>query len=388
MMSATDNSGGVIASSISDPGRGWVDGTRLLVPDLANHRVLIWNTLPTVSNASADRVLGQSSMDQNSANAGGSVGLAGLNAPIAVYASGNTIAVSELNNNRIAVWTAAIAGNGQSANLILGQSTTTGSTANAGGVSGSSVNNPTSVAGDGTRLVISDRQNNRILLYPTMPTMTGAPASLVVGQPDTVSARLNNGGSISASSLTSPNGVSMLGTRFGISDGAFRVLIWNTPPTARGDLPQIALGQPNFTMSEQFGGTTTATSMCGPTGLHSDGTRLFVGELCANRTTMWNTLPTLTQQPADFALGQPDLVTATPNTGVVSASSMFGRSHPHTDGAHVFVADSRNNRVLIWNAMPDMNRQTRPTLRWDSPTKIRTTPTAVALAQRASGCPR
>jgi hypothetical protein len=356
MMSNTANSGGVDESAISDPGRGWVDGTRLLLPDYANHRVLIWNTLPTMNEASADLVLGQSSMNQNSPNMSGTVGLAGLNGPLGVYASGNTIAVADYLNNRVAVWTSPITSNGQSATLILGQTTTSGSTANTGGISASSAFNPCSVGGDGTKLVIADQYNHRIQIFPAVPTMTGAPASFVVGQPDTVSNRPNNAGSISASSLTGPNGVSMLGTRFGITDNAAaRALIWDAPPTSRSDLPKTVLGQPNFTSWGQFGGIATPTSLCAPSGLHSDGTRLFIGEQCANRATMWNTLPTLTQQPADFAIGQPDLVTSSQNTNGVSAHSMLGRASPHSDGTHLFVADTGNNRVLIWNTMPAMN---------------------------------
>jgi hypothetical protein len=358
MTSATVNNGGLSESSISDPLCGWSDGTRVFLPDGANHRVLVWNALPTANKAPADLVLGQSSMSLNSPNAGGTVGLAGLNSPIAVYANANVVAVADYLNFRVSVWTTPITTNGQSANFVLGQTSPTGNTSNAGGLSASSMTNPSGVGGDGTRLAISDRFNNRILIYPAVPTMTGAPSSMVIGQPDTVSGRLNNGGPISAASLSGPSGVSMLGTQFGIADGTARVLIWNTPPTSRGDVPSIVLGQPNFTSYGQFGGTTTSSSLCAPSGLHSDGTRLFVGEQCANRTTMWNALPTLTQQPANIALGQPDLTTSTQNTGGVSGSSMLGRATPHTDGTHVFVADAGNHRVLIWNAMPTMSGQT------------------------------
>ena len=171
----------------------------------------------------------------------------------------------------------------------------------------------------------------------------------------------------------------MLGTRFGVSDGVGRVLIWNVPSATRTDLPQIVLGQPNFTSSGQFGGTTTAPSMCAPIGLHSDGTHLFVGEQCANRATMWNTLPTVTQQPADFALGQPDLVTSTQNTGGVSARSLYGRSHPPTDGTHVFVADTLNHRVLIWNTMPAMNAKDAD-VALGQPTKMANTPNSGGIS--------
>jgi hypothetical protein len=210
-------------------------------------------------------------MTVNSANGGGTVSAAGLYEPIAVYANSNTIAVAEFSNNRVAVWTSPITSNGQAANLILGQPTATGNSPNSGGISGSSLNNPTGVTGDGTRLAIADRQNNRISLYPTVPTMTGAPATMIVGQPDLVSYRLDNGGPISASSLTSPTGMTMLGGMFGVTDGGARVLLWDAPPTSRRDLPKIVLGQPNFSSFGQFGGTATASSLCGPTGIHSDG---------------------------------------------------------------------------------------------------------------------
>jgi hypothetical protein len=297
-------------------------------------------------------------MSLNSPNAGGSVGLAGLNGPLAVYANANIVAVADYLNFRVAVWSSPITTNGQSASFILGQPSTTGNTSNNGGISAATMTNPSGVGGDGTRLAISDRFNNRILVYPTVPSATGAPASIVLGQPDTVSGRLNNGGAISASSLSGPNGVSMLGARFGISDGSARVLVWDTPPSSRSDLPSMVLGQPNFTSSGQFNGTTSASSLCAPSGLHSDGTRLFVGEQCANRSTIWNALPTLTQQPANLALGQPDLTTGTQNTGGITGSSMLGRATPHSDGTHVFVADGGNHRVLIWNAMPTMSGQT------------------------------
>jgi hypothetical protein len=353
--SNTDNNGGLDEKAISDPGRGWVDGTRLLLPDAANHRVLIWNTMPTTDNAAAEVVLGQSSMSLNSPNAGGTVGLAGLDGPLAVYASGSTIAVADTNNNRVAVWTSAITTNGQPANLILGQTSTTGNASNAGGVSASSAFNPCSIAGDGTNLIVTDQSNHRVLIYPTVPTMTGAPASFVVGQPDMVSNRANNGG-VSASTFSSPAAISMVGTKFAIADSsAARVLLWNTPPTTRSDLPNLVLGQPNFTSSGQFGGTTTASSLCAPGAVQSDGTRLFVGEPCAHRVTVWSSLPTLTQQPADIVLGQPDMKTSTANTNGLSGSSLFGLSAPYSDGAHLFVADKGNHRVLMWNTIPTMN---------------------------------
>jgi hypothetical protein len=354
MTSAVINSGGLSASSISDPGRGWVDGTRLFVPDLANHRVLIWNTIPTTNNAPADRVLGQSSMTTNGPNASSAaVGATGFSSPIAVYAAGNTVAVADYLNNRVMVYSSPITANGQAANVVIGQPTFTTNTL---GTTATGFSSPNSVAGDGTRLLVTDRFNNRVFLYPTVPAANGAAASIALGQPDLTSIRGNNARVVSASSFGTPVTVAGLGARMAVADSEnARVLIWSTPPTAPTEAASLVLGQPDFTSFGQFGGTFSARSFCGPWNVHSDGTRLAVGEQCGRRVTLWNALPTANHQPPDLVVGQPDMTSSTVNTGGLSASSMGGRPQPHIDGQRLFVSDPNNHRVLIWNTVPTAN---------------------------------
>jgi hypothetical protein len=353
MTSATVNNGGLTASAIADPMRGWVDGTRLFVPDLGNQRVLIWNTIPTTNNAPADLVLGQPSMTVNGPNAGGAPSASGFGGPISVYASGNTVAVADYVNNRVLVWSSPITANGQAAGVIIGQKTATDVAANAGGVTASSLSAPDAVAGDGTKLAISDRFNNRVLLFPTLPTTTGASASLVLGQSDLVSSRGNNGGPVSASTFGDPMGLTQAGQGLALADyGNARVLIWKALPDASSDVPDLVLGQPDFTSFQSAGGSTSAQTLCGPQAVTSDGTRFAVGEQCARRVTIWNALPTSNHQAADVVAGQPDMTTSTQNTGGVSASSMGGRPQPCLDGERMIVADPNNNRVLIWNTIP------------------------------------
>jgi hypothetical protein len=350
MTAAVANNGGLSAASIWDPGRGWVDGTRLFVPDLANHRVLVWSTIPTTNNAPADRVLGQSSLTTNAPNAGGAVGAIGFNSPIAVYAAGNTVAVADYLNNRVMVYSSPITANGQAANVVVGQPSFT---TNAAGTTATGMTSPNSVAGDGTRLLAMDRFNNRVLLYPTVPTANGAAASLAIGQPDLTSIRANNSRVVSASSFSTPVTVAAVGSRMAVADSEnARVLIWSSPPLSPSEGASLVLGQPDFTSFGQFGGTASARSLCGPWNVHSDGTRLAVGEQCGRRVVLWNALPTGNHQPADLAVGQPNMTTSTVNTGGLSASSLAGRPQPHLDGQRLFVADAVNHRVLIWNAVP------------------------------------
>jgi hypothetical protein len=357
MTSSTVNNGGLSASSFADPGRGWSDGTKLWVPDLGNHRVLIWNSIPTTNNAPADVVLGQPNMTTNQPNFGmNATNAAGLSGPIAVWASGSTLAVAEYSNNRVALWTSPVTSNGQAANAFIGQTGPTGSMANAGGITASSLNTPNAVAGDGTRFAVSDRFNHRVLLYSAVPTTSGAPASIVLGQPDFASNRLDNGDPVSASTFASPTMAAQIGQRFAVADSANnRVLVWDALPASRADLPKMVLGQADFTSFGQYGGTTSAGSLCVPWYVHGNDTHLFVGEQCARRVVIWSPPPTSSRELADLVVGQPDMMTSTQNTGGVSASSLSNRPAPHVDGQRLFVADPSNHRVLVWNALPTVN---------------------------------
>src|SRR5579862_5298184 len=51
-------------------------------------------------------------------------------------------------------------------------------------ISQSGMRLPTAVATDGVRLAVADTENNRILLWLTLPTVNGQPADLELGQPD------------------------------------------------------------------------------------------------------------------------------------------------------------------------------------------------------------
>ena len=44
--------------------------------------------------------------------------------------------------------------------------------------------NAAAIASDGVRLVVADSNNNRVLIWNSMPTLNGTPPDVVVGQPD------------------------------------------------------------------------------------------------------------------------------------------------------------------------------------------------------------
>ena len=75
----------------------------------------------------------------------------------------------------------------------------------------------------------------------------------------------------------------------------------------------VVLGQPNFT-STSYSAPTTA-GLRAPTGVATDGRILAIADTGNNRVLIWRTMPASMNQPADVVIGQPNFTTATPGTG-------------------------------------------------------------------------
>ena len=115
----------------------------------------------------------------------------------------------------------------------------------------------------------------------------------------------------------------------------------------------VVLGQPDFTTTDE-NLTPADTTLRLPTAVASDGVRLVVADTNNNRVLIWNSIPGTNRQPADVVLGQKDFKTnfvARPPT----ASSLLGPQGVWIQGNQLFVADSQNHRVLIWNSIPTSN---------------------------------
>jgi len=276
------------------------------------------------------------------------------------------------------------------ASLVLGQPDFTTTNQN---LSATGLRNPTGVTSDGTRLVVADTDNNRVLIWNSLPHANGQPADVVIGQPDFT----HNGTSVppTQTSLRGPEGVWLYNGRLFIADSQDnRVLIYNHLPTTNNAAADIVVGQPSFTTFvqpdlTQSQPTTAANNMQTPVAVSTDGTHLFVTDLGQSRVLIFNSIPTANGANADVAIGQPDLVSSIDNNsatvpasptldadmnpeGVTSvlcqsnATDSDGTltwparcaatlSYPRfaiSDGTRLFVADGGNDRVLIFNTIP------------------------------------
>ncbi len=100
--------------------------------------------------------------------------------------------------------------------------------------------------------------------------------------------------------------------------------------------------------------------MRGPQGVWVQGTRLFVADTQNHRVLIWNSIPTSNNQPADVVLGEPNFNTAPPATVSdlpATATNLFSPVSVTSDGQRVYVTDLGHHRVLIWNSMPTQNGQ-------------------------------
>jgi hypothetical protein len=236
---------------------------------------------------------------------------------------------------------------------------------------------PTAVATDGRLLAIADTDNNRVLIWNSIPNTNGAPADVVVGQTDFNRNTLPPGNLPNSRSMRGPQGVWIQNGKLYVADTQnHRVLIYNSVPTSNGAAADIVLGQPDFSTFVEPDLTqqkvdAKPTNLLNPVSVTSDGQRLYVTDLGHNRVLVWNSLPTRNQESADLAIGQPDLTKADPNNAPAlceptgkkddkgndtfpprcNATLSFPR-FALSDGNRLFIADGGNDRVLIFSHVP------------------------------------
>jgi uncharacterized protein (TIGR03437 family) len=284
------------------------DGTAVAVADTDNNRVLLWKSFPTSNGQPPDLVLGQKDFATVQLFAG--VHNNTLRGPQGVWIQNGKLFVADTQNHRVLIWNSIPTQNQQPADVVLGQKDFESAEAPSGNIlnppaAQNRLFSPTSVTSDGVRVYVSDLGFNRVLIWNSVPTGIDQPADVVVGQPDFVASTPNNSRAVCASegndsnnqpiyparcekTLDFPRYALSDGRRLFIADGGNdRVLIYNTIPAANTAAADIVLGQPDFTSdivsdpTVQFASTTipnraSTNTVRTPTSLAWDGTNLYV----------------------------------------------------------------------------------------------------------------
>ena len=320
------------------------DGTRLWVSDSGNARVLQWNSFPGVNDQSANIAVGQPDLiTTTSGTTAAEISMGGA----FVARAGTKLVVADTVNNRVLIWNSVPTQSGQAADVVLGQTSFTTKT---NGNASTQLYSPRGIWTDGTKLIVSDRFNNRLLIWNTFPTANGAGADVVLGASDF--GMTPNISPPTASSLHNPSGLTVHGTKLYVADeGNNRVLIWNTIPTANNVAADVVIGQTGFDGYFANAGAgypqVNGVGFNGPMGVLVDECgSLYVCDALNGRALVYTHEPTTSGAAADVVLGKSTLTTQ-PNAGTAPSTSwMGGCSGLAVAGATLYVGDAFNNRVL------------------------------------------
>ncbi|WP_455208735.1 hypothetical protein [Kaarinaea lacus] len=269
----TSAGAGTSATQFSSPSGVYVTNTQFFVADTGNNRVLIWDSIPANNATPANYVVGQ--VDFSAAATGCSSST--LSGPAAVFVGNDKLVIADNLNQRILIWNSIPTANGAAADIVVGQQNFDNCLPNDSDgdgitdtVSASTLNNPGGIWTDGTRLLIADTGNHRVLVWNTMPTVSGQAADVVLGQADMISATP----ALSQSGLNSPKSVTSNGNQIFVADsGNARALLWNIFPAANQPLADVVIGQDDF-VSNATG--TSDTRMTSYDNVFVDRKNLFV----------------------------------------------------------------------------------------------------------------
>jgi hypothetical protein len=209
-------------------------------------------------------------------------------------------------------------------------------------------NHPGTVATDGVHLILADRNNNRVLIWNTLPKGNIAP-DLVLGQKDFTS---NNPGT-GLDNMNWPVSVSVGSGKLALTDtNNDRILIWNNFPTKNGQPADIVLNSGIINGPD----IDIKRSIFWPWGVWTDGEKLAVTSTRNGIILLWNKFPAKNDQPADIYLkGQGNI--GTPRTITSDGNHLIVGDHNSKVTSSGATAAQPNSGNFFWGSWPTKDDQ-------------------------------
>jgi hypothetical protein len=338
-------------SQLYAPRGVYLDDDNLIVADSGNHRVLIWRGLPRRDGQPADLVLGQPDFYSEGPRAAGRGPRRGMHLPTGVLVAEGRLYVADAWHHRVLVWDRVPEASDTPPNYAIGQDTLEAVAPNRGGdVDARGMYWPYGIAWVAGWFYIADTGNRRVLGWRGLPE-PGQPAELVLGQPTAHDHAENRDGPPAADSFRWPHAIAGDGSTLYVADaGNHRVLGW-TPAPERDRPADLVLGQPDLVTAREMPHAPPGPSKLRfPYSVAYAGGRLAVADTADNRVLIWDHPPRLGAfAPADAVIGQPDFNGNGENRWrAVEHDTLCWPYGLHLHRGHLAIADSGNNRVMIW----------------------------------------
>lgn len=327
----------------------------LWVADTGHHRLLGWRTVPQEDNAPAEILIGQAEFNREGRNAKSAAGSATMNVPTGLCAWGEGLALADAWNHRVLIWHDCPQRNNQPADIVLGQAEMTKTSVNRGEdvPSADSLYWPYGVSEIEGRLVVADTGNRRVLIW-NHPERTGQPADLVLGQPNFETRDENAGASVCRTGMRWPHDITFWQGHLMVADaGNNRVMAWREVPNSNGQACDLVLGQEDFTGCDhnQTAYYPSAATLNMPYAIVASSNSLIVADTANSRLLDWQGLH-MGAEAARLS-GQSDFASKGDNGwGLARRDSLCWPYGLSLQGTTLGIADSGNNRILLWELAP------------------------------------
>lgn len=268
----------------------------------------------------------------------------------------SALLITDANNARIVALDSVPNENGAEFSAVFGQPDFE---SNSNGLSANKLYRPTGAMLSGTKVYVADAANSRGLSVDINSFSNTGSAEGIIGQDDFES----KVGECNNNSLSYIQGMDVLelesGTQWIVSDQTnHRIMIWDNYTAGEGEDANLVLGQPSFEeCDKKYPESHGLNALSDPRGVWSNGEKLIVVDSGSNRLLVWNTFPTDSSQSPDFQLGQKSDFLREDNYGEDS-TNQSGFRYPTQMGGNrhqICVADTYNNRILLWSTTPESN---------------------------------
>ena len=309
-----------------------------------------------------DNVLGQ--VDLN-ADAGFSAATTakniGCGVSMAVDSVRHYLFVSDSYTNRVLVFDTTAITNNMSASFVLGQANFGASSTLA--ASQNNFNVPTGLAYDSATkwLYIADTSNNRVMVFDTAVISTNMNALFVIGAPDFVS---NFPFTPTSFKMSQPYSLAIdsFNKVLYVADNGFcRVLAFDLSVATNALHATHVLGQPDFVTNAPCGVSDDA-HVGHPQGVSLDNAnnRLFISDGDSNRVLIFDIGHLTNNMQAQAVLGQTDFNSTFPATSQQELSNATETDYD-SSSSQLFVADTNNNRIIIYDLAVTLTPSGLPT---------------------------